>query len=286
MRVGLVTCRTLTEPDPDALLLLAGCHQAKLDATFVAWDDPSIDWGVYDVLVLRSCWNYYENPGAFLDWLQRIEDSTKVWNSPEIIRWNIDKKYLNDLYERGIPVVPTEYIEQGQIVNLQTVCEKRGWTKIVVKPTISAGSWNTRVFESGSDQSAREFLIALYSDRGAMIQPYLESVISVGERSVISIGGKATHVVIKRPRLAGADESVSEAVEPTFAEQVLLTRCLEPIADQILYARLDLIQDNAGDWIVSELELIEPSLYFLQSPQALQAFVTKLLEVAQSTTLV
>lgn len=271
MRIGFVTCVSLPEPDVDESLLLTNCAEAGIETALVPWDDPTADLTQFDHLVIRSTWNYYEKQDEFLQWLATAESQVPVWNHPDVVRWNFDKRYLLELSERGIPVVPTQYVSKGEYLDPALAWAHR----IVIKPTVSAGSWHTRVFER-EDPDATSFMAALLNERDVMVQPFLESVHTVGERSVMWVGGEVTHVVVKKPRFAGGDESVEGPFEPTDYERELLDLCIAPFRDKLLYARLDLIQNEAGEWLVSELELIEPSLFLLQSPAALDKLVAAL----------
>lgn len=266
----------MPEPDPDAEILLEAMARAGLDSAYVAWDDPGVQWSAYDLLVLRSCWNYHLHFQAFRDWLERVESHVEVKNPPETIRWNMDKSYLRDLEKAGVKCVPTLFVRQGEAVCLRDKCSEKGWGQIVVKPTISAGSWMTQMFDC-RDAEAQTFLDEILSNRPAMVQPYLESVNSVGERSVMVIGSQATHVVVKKPRFHGSDESVSEAIEPTDFEREIVKEFREmPQCRQTLYMRVDLICDANHNWCLSELELIEPSLFLEQNPAAAESFADEI----------
>lgn len=266
MRVGFVSCAVLPEPDPDAEMLLNASQKAGLSAVFTPWDGSSFDASQFDLLVLRSCWNYHYDPAHFRQWLAKIEGTVAVLNHPDTVRWNMEKTYLRDLEAAGLPVVPTTYVARGADLDLSSYT-----SRFIVKPTISAGSWNTRVFEPG-DAEASEFLSFITRERGAMVQPFLSSVRTVGERSIMAIEGEPTHVVVKKPRFAGEDENVELGSPPSELERSLMEKALSCLSDRPLYARLDLIQDHNEKWLVSELELIEPSLFFLQKPEAADQF--------------
>lgn len=267
MRVGFVSCAVLPEPDPDAGLLLEAAGRAGLTASFTPWDGSNFDPAEFDLLVLRSCWNYHYEPDKFRLWLGSAERQARVLNCPDTVRWNMEKTYLRDLEAAGLPIVPTVYVPQGGTVDLSSHTDR-----LIIKPTISAGSWNTRVFEPG-DGEAAEFLVLLTKGRGAMVQPFLPSVHTVGERSIMAIDGEPSHVVVKKPRFAGQDESVELGSSPSAQECRMMEQALACLSDKPLYARLDLIQADTGEWLVSELELIEPSLFFLQKPEAADQFV-------------
>jgi hypothetical protein len=275
-----VTCATLPEPDPDQDLLLAALAAAGIDAALLPWDDPTADVAAFDLCVLRSSWNYYEDPDGFLAWVDEAARVSRVLNAPQVVRWNVHKGYLRELEAAGVPIIPTAFVERGGTERLEDILADRGWDDVVVKPAISAGSYRTRRFGADADERAdgTRFLTALVADRDALVQKYMPAVERSGERALVWIDGEVTHVVTKTARFAGDDESVSEALHPEPAELELAERALGCVpnasTDDLLYARVDMLRDDeTGAHCISELELIEPSLFLLQSPGALARFV-------------
>ena len=275
MRIGFVTCKVLPEPDVDESVLLDACSACGVDFGLVPWDSGGAPDG-YDFLVLRSCWNYHVDIAAFLDWLAVVERQVTVVNPPDIVRWNADKRYLADLAAKGVPTVPTVWVDRRNGTSVTRSAAELGVDKIVVKPTVSAASWKTKAFASEQFDESERFLSGILTDRDAMVQPFLSSVETIGERSVVWIDGEVTHAIIKKPRFSGEEESVSEAVEPTVHERELVANAISGFEVRLLYARLDLMLDDAGEWRVSELELIEPSLFLSQHSPALSRFVAAL----------
>lgn len=272
-RVGLVTCRVLPEPDPDQELMLGALREAGLDAMMLAWDGSEADPASFDLCVLRSCWDYHADADRFLRWIDRAASATTLLNPAPVVRANIHKRYLADIERAGLPIVPTAFIDCGIGASLGDVLRERGWDDVVVKPCVSAGSANTRRFRPHEHAEGERFLASLHSTRDTMVQPYLPSVETGGERSVIWIDGSCTHVIEKQPRFDDQDESVSDALAVTPEEAAMMQKALEIVGDGLLYARLDTMRGPRGERLVSELELIEPSLFLLQSPAALRAFV-------------
>lgn len=272
-RVALVTCRVLPEPDPDQELMLGALREAGLDARMLAWDDAGADPASFDLCVLRSCWDYHTDPERFRRWIDHASAASKLLNPAPVVRQNIHKRYLEDLERAGIPIVPTAFLDRGTDANLGDVLRERGWDDVVVKPCVSAGSANTRRFRPEGHAEGERFLASLLSTRDMMVQPYFPSVETGGERSVIWIDGSCTHVIEKQPRFHDQDESVSGAL-PVMPEEAAMTqKALAVVGEGLLYARLDTMRGPRGERLVSELELIEPSLFFVQSPAALRAFV-------------
>ncbi|MEO1584276.1 MAG: hypothetical protein AAFR96_06860 [Planctomycetota bacterium] len=280
-RIALATCIDLPEPDPDEDVMLQAARDAGLDVALAAWDDPTIDWTGFDACVVRSTWNYYDDPEAFADWLNLVSDATLLANPAGIVRWNLHKRYLRELEQQGLPIVPTAFVDAGADADLSEIIGNRAWPDdVVIKPCVSAGSSRTRRFRDGCGDEARAFLRSITTADDAMIQPYVPSVEHGGERSAVWIGGEATHAVVKQPRFDADDESVSEAQPVTDAERAMLERCVEIAGDGLLYARLDTMRGPDGSLLISELELIEPSLFLLQSEAATARFVHALRSLA------
>jgi glutathione synthase/RimK-type ligase-like ATP-grasp enzyme len=231
------------------------------------------DFGAARATLLRATWNYPERPADFLSWLERIARSTRVYHAPDVVRWNMHKSYLLDLERRGIPIVPTELVRCGDRKSLAEIASARGWSDLVVKPAIGAGSRGTlRVAAEAFDRDDAHLRVLV--DRGdALVQPYMESVAEYGERAIVWIDGVPTHAVRKSPRFLGDPERVSQAVPIAPDEAELARRALAAAPGPLLYGRVDMVRDEHGTPRVMELELIEPSLFFAQSRAALDRYV-------------
>jgi hypothetical protein len=262
IKVALVTCKRLPEPDPDEALLASALERAGVRATLLAWDDPDAPWGEQDAAILRSTWNYYEAVERFVGWAEDAAKATRLFNPTSIVRQNARKTYLRDLEARGIDVAPTEFVARGEPRDLAELARARGWEAVVIKPVVSAGSFRTARFDAPPGADAQAFLDALVADRDAMVQRWLPSVETHGERSIVWIDGEVTHAVRKSPRFAGGVEQVSDEVPVAPEERALAERALAPFAKDLLYARVDMVRDEDGVLRVMELEMIEPSLFF------------------------
>jgi hypothetical protein len=263
--VALATCRALPEPDPDEPALLDALRVLGVDARTVAWDGDPGEFDGADLVVLRSTWNYHLAIDAFLEWVKRHEG--RLVNPASVVRWNAHKGYLRDLTEEGFPVVPTAWVARGEACDLGAIAAARGWRDVVVKPAVSAGSHATRRFRGPPFDGA--FAADLACRLDLMIQPYMASVDGVGERSIVCIDGEISHAVRKSPRFAGATEQVSSGAMPIEEdERRLAQRVLARFATPLLYARVDIMRDDLGAPLLGEVEVIEPSLFLLQSPGA------------------
>jgi glutathione synthase/RimK-type ligase-like ATP-grasp enzyme len=269
MKLRIATCKTLPEIDVDAAPLANALVAAGIEATLLAWDDPAVDWDAPIPTLIRSTWNYALDVGRFLSWIDRASAVAPLWNPPHVVRANVHKRYLLDLQARGVPVIPTILARPGEPVSMP-------WSKFVIKPEVGAGSLDTRVFHPG-DPEARSHLERILSRGFALIQPYLASVDDYGERSLIYIDGELTHAIRKTPRFAGETERIDGPFPIADDEREVAQAALAPYAASILYGRVDLARDDAGQPRVMELELVEPSLFFARHPPALDRFVARLM---------
>lgn len=271
MKIALVNCLDLPEPDFDEAPLLDALRAAGHDAASAAWDDPSVDWPTFDAAVIRATWNYHTQLPGFLAWLDRTAEQTCVLNRADAVRWNTHKRYLCHFEDRRIPIVPTIWADRDAGPAEDPIAEavRRGWSKVVVKPSVSAGSRDTRVFEidaEGSNDDAVSFARDLRSREDIMVQRFMDSVSAGGESSLIFIGGELSHAIQKFPRFAGEDERVETKHDIGGDERRFADAVLDACPFDCLYARVDIMRDSDGGIVLSELELIEPSLFFPHAP--------------------
>jgi len=187
------------------------------------------------------------------------------------VRWNHHKGYLLDLAGRGLPIVPTELVLAGSDESLRSICQRRGYSAVVVKPAIGAGSFGARKF---ADADAGEAHLTALRERGdVLVQPYLSSITERGERSLVWIDGEVTHAVRKAPRFAGEQEQIEPVTDLSTAERALSEKIFATLDVKPFYGRVDLVPGEDGEPLVMELELIEPSLYFNHSASGLERFV-------------
>lgn len=250
------------------------CRDAGLDAALAAWDDPAVDWASFDLAVVRSTWNFYECEHAFRHWIERTDEATRLLNPASLMLRTIDKTYLAELERSGVPVVPTHFLAPSE--NIEEVVTERGWDRFVLKPTVSAGSYMTERFSLDSLAQAGEFAASLSRTHKVMVQPYMSAVERGGEVALNHVDGELTHGVLKSPRFVGQEESVSSAITPSSEQRAVAEKVMETIGEAWLYARIDLMADEDGEWLLSEMEVIEPSLFFLQHRPAMERFIAAL----------
>jgi glutathione synthase/RimK-type ligase-like ATP-grasp enzyme len=261
--VAIATCAEVAGRDEDDLLLIEALGNRGIDAVHAVWDDPSVDWSSFSLAVIRSTWDYPERRDEFLT---RMARARKVLNALSVLRWNTDKRYLDDLARAGLPVVPTRFLEPRD----QFVPPREPY---VIKPAISCGAKNSARYRGDDEAAARDHVRRLQAEgRTVMVQPYLSQVEKEGEVAVIFIGGTYTHSIrrgalLKHPGLVHKGETVPLNVVPyeaTREERTLAERAIARVPGDpsgLLYARVDLIPGSDGRPVILEVELTEPSLF-------------------------
>jgi hypothetical protein len=270
--VTLATCAQLPTGDEDGLLLTEALSALGADWQWAAWNDPSVDWNMAGLVVVRSTWDYTADREAFLAWADRLR---RVENPPAVLRWNSDKIYLRDLAEAGVPTVPTSWVAPGQVLGLPL-------GEVVVKPSVGAGSMGAGRFDTrrpGVVESARRHAQALHdAGRVVLVQPYLADVDEHGETALIYVDGVFSHAIGKGPMLPGdtvnnvdvdrtsalfLSERITARV-PSDDELAVGNQVLDVLrrrfGRELLYTRVDLLPASAGPAVV-EVELVEPSLF-------------------------
>ena len=222
------------------------------------WDDPSVDWAAYDLVVVRSTWDYVPRRAEYVAWARAVP---RLANPARVVEWNTDKTYLRSLAEAGVPVVPTAWV--GAPASLAALGDEHGWYDVVVKPAVSAGARNT-LRCSPADPAGQALLDAILAEGGtAMVQPYLDSVEGYGERSLLFVEGQLTHAVRRNPALALDGDARYDArlVDATEEEVALGKLVLAEVPEPLLYARVDVVRGLSGEPLLIELEVTEPQLF-------------------------
>jgi hypothetical protein len=212
LRVAFATCRELPHLDADTRSLIAPLGARGIDATPAVWDAPDVDWARFDLVVVRSCWDYAGRRREFLEWAARVP---RLANPAPVLAWNTDKRYLRDLATRGIAVVPTEWLRPGQAWSLS---ERGAW---VIKPAVSLASLDTGRYhleDPDERRLAAEHMRRLHADgRVVMMQPYLQAVDDEGERALVYLNGVFSHAMRKPAVLTGPDIGVDRRFQQAEA---------------------------------------------------------------------
>jgi len=265
VKLALATAIAAFGLDEDLEPLLVACREAGIDTSVLAWDDTTVSWGRFDAVLLRSTWDYTDRLPEFLDWCARTARATRLWNAPDVVRWNTDKRYLGELAKRGVPVIESHYLAPGQdpagLPDLE---------EFVVKPTVGAGSRDAQRYARADREAAVAHARRLLDQgRHVLVQPYLRAVDQDGETALLFFGGEFSHAIRKAPLLKRGEgptralfkEEHIQARQPSDAELAVARRVLAALPfDTLPYARVDLLPSEDGPQLL-ELELTEPSVF-------------------------
>jgi glutathione synthase/RimK-type ligase-like ATP-grasp enzyme len=258
-RVAIATCHGV-DVDPDSPVLLGALAEVGVKAELAVWDDPSVAWATFDAVVIRSTWDYWTRRAEFLAWAKSIKH---LFNPYPVIEYSTDKHYLADLEKHGLKIIPSHFCDIGK--------KPRFFDHdFVVKPCVGAGSRDADRYRANQHDDARHHVEVLHGKGlDVVLQPYVDSVDTDGERALIFIDGTFSHAMTKlamlnvtqldRNNLYREEQIFADDAEPdavAYAEHVLEVKGYS----HLLYARVDLVR-LAGEWAIMELELVEPSLY-------------------------
>jgi len=285
--VLLVTFNLMPEGEPGGAVLVPALAERGIDARWVCWDDPDVDWAAADLVAVRSTWDYHRRLPAFLAWARAVEKVAPLLSGADVFEWNADKAYLLELAE-VLPVVPTSLLDDGTLITGLVAAVER-WGTVVVKPRIGAGGRGVVVVSGIDDWRLFDLAASPW-----VVQPLVESVHTVGETSVYVLGGRAVSQVDKSVA-GGVDGEVrvhemyggSSRPVPLDPDRARIAEHAVQVAARMLdadlgYARVDLMFWD-GAWVVSELELIEPGLYLDVDPSIAEPFADLVLARLKST---
>ena len=257
------------DPDLDIPFAIKAAEQLEIDLVFANWNDKSIAWESFDAAVIRSAWDYVPVRDEFLQFAKNVETKTKLFNSYDVMRWNTDKKYLSNLENKGVPIIPTKFAS-----NIDEAMPAVSWAfgiaeAIAIKPTVGAGA--RLAGKATTEAEAIEFVKRiLEAKRTAIIQPYVSSVDDEGEKAIIVINGEISHVAKKVPALTkGGHGDAAGQLEITSEIRDIVKTISNAVSewDDLLFARVDVVR-MGEKLVLMELELTEPWLFMQFRPEA------------------
>jgi len=275
-KIVLVSARASVANDHDMPLLLEACTRVRLDVEICFWDDPEVDWSTYDAAVLRSPWDYSERLPEFLQWCTATSQKTNLQNPLPAVRWSLDKHYLKDLADLGVPVVPSSFIQANgrPRADFNAFLDANSeFDDFVIKPTIGCYSKGVQRFSRRQVDLAEHHLASLFAEGAtAIVQPYLPVIEREGETNLIYFNGFYSHA-IRKGALLDPDGTVNvptndfraardaSAEERAVAELALKAASIKlGLHHPLLYARIDLLPGNDNNPLLLEMEIAEPSL--------------------------
>jgi hypothetical protein len=233
------------------------------------WDNPNFDWESTKYAILRTTWDIYDDGkfDVFTQWLHKTKDKTKFINPYDTLTWNLDKHYLLDLQANDIRIPATIFIEKGNTKSLTYWVSKSGWKNPILKPAISGGGRHTYLLDNDDLNELNETFLALTKNESMLLQEFQHNIKTKGEITLMVFGGKYSHAVLKKVK--PGDFRVQDDFGGTVhlyvptKEEIAFAESVVAVCDPLpLQARVDFIWDNNEQLCVSELELIEPELWF------------------------
>jgi glutathione synthase/RimK-type ligase-like ATP-grasp enzyme len=269
-------------PDTETPLVAEALQSMGVESEVSAWRD-SRDWRQSTLIVLRTPWDYVAHLDEFRAWTIMAGQVSRLRNAPEVILWNLQKNYMLDLQQRGVAIVPTRLFRLEPTNDawraLAELAQQVPWAEVVVKPAVGSsanGSMRGRI----DDPVIANHLAGLLRSGDALVQPFLPTIISEGELSLVFVDSTFTHAVRKRPmrgdyRVQGNHGGTVQPYRPTAKELAVASAALACSPSRTTYARVDVAYFEQ-DPVVMELELIEPELFLRFSPAATNALAHSL----------
>lgn len=265
MKIALLTCATwpgIQEKE----LAMAKEFSSHIDVDVVVWNDPAVNFSDYQCLIFRTTWDYFEHPEIFAAWLEKIAQlGVKTFNPIAAIRRNQHKFYLKELHDLGVDIIPTVFIAKNSGMELSTLIPDH-WQRVIIKPAVSGGAYLTRLFDRSEIASVAAEYTPIAIERDLLIQPFMPEIQEQGELSLLFFGGEFSHAVLKKPS-AGEFRVQSQfggnyrAIEVSEELIEIAMKIIAAFGGELVYARVDGIISD-GKFLLMELELIEPDLYF------------------------
>jgi hypothetical protein len=275
--ISFVTHAGLPEISPDDDLAAQVLRELGFEVMASVWDDNRVHWTDFDLVVLRSTWDYHARVLSYRAWLEaRANDGTRMYNSAQSVLANLDKRYLLELSQHGVQIIPFKYQIQNSRLDLFDWLEQSGWQDVVIKPAISAsavGTWRSSLETAKQDQTRFETQL---EQTDLLIQPFAHEIQTQGEWSLVFFNGEYSHAVLKKPdtddfRVQKHFGGTVRAASPSKA-LIAHAQAVLAMSDEIpLYARIDGIERN-GEFLLLELEIHEPHLFLGTNPQAANQF--------------
>lgn len=288
-RIALATCADYPHLYFDEHLLFYELAAHGFTVEWPLWNDPQVDWSRYDIVLPRTTWDYYrvEDLQAILAWVAQLERSgVQLWNPPEVLRWNYDKRYLLDLERRGTRIVPTRYYEPSTTLDLAAEAAKLGTEEVIIKPSVSGAAWQMERFPVTQAAAYQPHAEQILRRCGLLLQPYLPEITRNGEWALMFFGGEFSHAVLKRAKpgdfrvQTDHGGTVHELTPPPEVLAAAL-HAVRSAPGPSIYARVDGVEVN-GKFTLMEFEVFEPELFFRNHPLAARRFTEALLGMVRA----
>lgn len=243
----------------------------------VSWRQTEIPWRDFDAVIIRSTWDYWDDVPAFLEVLRQIDRETRLANSLEIVQWNLEKTYLADLECKGVGIVPTIWPGEVRPGSFQQFSRQLKSDELVIKPVIGANGDKAFRVSPADPEQRRAMISDCFNDRRALVQRFMPAILTEGEYSLFFFSGAFSHAILKIPaesefRSQEERGATIRSVKPGKHMLMRGQQALTALTGTPLYARIDFVRNDENDFLIMELELIEPSMYLRTDPGAPMRF--------------
>lgn len=266
----------------DDTLVTEALLKRGLTVTRTNWDNPTFDWSKTRYAIFRTTWDYFDRFAEFASWLKKASTQTQFINPIQTVWWNIDKHYLRDLSNCGINTPPTIFMETGDQRSLAEIVKQSRWITSILKPAVSGSARHTYRLNPTNIEEHEGIFKQLIAEESMLLQEFQQQITTKGEVALMVFGGKFSHAVLKKAKAGDfrvQDDfggSVHEYT-PTEKEIKFAEAAASNVSPLPAYARVDVIWDNADNLCISELELIEPEMWFRKHPPAAEMFAEAVL---------
>ncbi len=248
-------------------LVIDGLEKLNLRTIKKDWNDTNFNWSSTKSAIFRSTWDYFDQFSNFRNWLELVKKQCYLINPYGQINWNLDKHYLLDLQKLDLPIVESIFVSKKRQLDLVTISKSKNWKDIVIKPTISGAARHTYHLKNDEIKKFQDKWISLTNNEDFMVQEFQKNILSSGEIAVMLFGGEYSHSVLKKAkkgdfRVQDDFGGSVEKINPSLEIIELAEKTVKSLKTLPLYARVDIIFDNVNNPVISELELIEPELWF------------------------
>jgi glutathione synthase/RimK-type ligase-like ATP-grasp enzyme len=277
-KVALLSMNSLKNFYTYDKLLIEPMKKLGWDAEEISWRKEGVDWNYYAAVIVRSTWDYQNDFKKFLRVLEIINNSSAhLENDLELMKWNMNKKYLFDLEEKGVRIVDTIWEKNINSSIAYNYFDKLNSEEIIIKPNISANADNTFRLTKEKLLAHMPDLEQIFSQREFMVQPFMQNIVDEGEYSLFYFNGVFSHSVLKKPkendfRVQEEHGGIFQSIEPSEQQKSIAVSIIKKLSTIPLYARADLVRTIHNEFVLMELELIEPSLYLNTDSQSPERF--------------
>ena len=268
-------------------ILLKELEKCNLKVIKKDWSDNKFDWKQTRYAIFRTTWDYFDKFDTFIKWFEKTKRETLFINSEEIILWNLNKSYLQELSKKGINIAKTIFVEEKQKITLEDLFKKNQFNEAIIKPSVSGAARDTFKITKKNHKKFENNFQKLIKKESFLFQEFLKDIQIFGEISIILIDGEYTHAVRKIAkkgdfRVQDDHGGTVEVYNPVKEEIEFAKLCVSKCPSQPIYARVDLIYDNKKNISLGELELIEPELWFRNNTKSAKLLAKKISNLVSS----